>query len=170
MLTLNWAAVGILGATVMPHSLFIGSALATQDRVAMMKPVVLPGADDQHATRSMGPLRKFLTHFRPVHSDKDEYSSHVDRPNNSHAFVKAHLRHSVVDIVFNLLGIAVIINSLYVPSYLVTFEAHSWGHRRRILMLASAVFHHPGVEASSADIYDAHALIRDIVGRGEWFR
>ena len=28
------AAIGIIGATVMPHSLFLGSALATQDRVA----------------------------------------------------------------------------------------------------------------------------------------
>ncbi|EEB88195.1 hypothetical protein MPER_14104, partial [Moniliophthora perniciosa FA553] len=26
-------SVGILGATVMPHSLFLGSALATQDRI-----------------------------------------------------------------------------------------------------------------------------------------
>jgi len=41
------------------------------------------------------------------------------------------------------------------------------GARHRILMLASAVFHQPGVEVESADIYDAHALIRDIVGRGE---
>jgi hypothetical protein len=34
-------------------------------------------------------------------------------------------------------------------------------------MLASAVFHQPGVEANSADIFDAHALLRDLVGRGE---
>ena len=34
-------AVGILGATIMPHSLYLGSALATQDR-ASVKPVVLP--------------------------------------------------------------------------------------------------------------------------------
>ena len=36
VLTLNAliAAIGIIGATVMPHSLFLGSALATQDRVA----------------------------------------------------------------------------------------------------------------------------------------
>lgn len=167
MLTLNVTAVGILGATIMPHGLFIGSALATQDRVAM-KPVVLPGADDQRATRPMGHLRKLSNLFRPVHSDRDEYSSHVDKPNNSHAFVKAHLRHSVVDIVLNLVGIAVIINSLYVPSYLVIFfKGCSWSACHRILMLASAVFHQPGVVAESADIYDAHALLRDIVGRGE---
>ncbi|KIY53634.1 putative transporter of the NRAMP family [Fistulina hepatica ATCC 64428] len=30
-----YISVGILGATVMPHSLFLGSALATQDRLAM---------------------------------------------------------------------------------------------------------------------------------------
>ena len=122
---LNFAAVGIIGATIMPHGLFIGSALATQDRVAM-KPVILPGADDQLATRPIGLLRKFLNLFKPVHSDMVEYSSHVDRPNNSYAFVKAHLRQSVADIVINLLGIAVVINSLYVPSYLVTFKGRSW--------------------------------------------
>ena len=31
-------AVGIIGATVMPHSLFLGSALATQDRISFRAP------------------------------------------------------------------------------------------------------------------------------------
>jgi len=144
---LNLTAVGIIGATVMPHGLFLGSALATQDR-ASVKPVDLPSMPDQRATRSKGLLGRFLDLFRPTHTDaQDEYASHADRPNNSLSFVKAHLHHSVVDIIVNLLGIAVVINSL-------------------ILILASAVFHQPGVETDSADIEDAHAIIRDIVGRG----
>src|SRR5712691_3024137 len=44
-------AVGIIGATVMPHGLFLGSALATQDR-ASVKPIDLPSMPDQRATRS----------------------------------------------------------------------------------------------------------------------
>ena len=109
MLMLVFTAVGIIGATVMPHGLFVGCALATQDR-ASVKPVVLPNIPNR---RSKGLLERFVNLFRPVQIDaQDEFASHADRPNNSLSFVKAHLRHSVVDIVVNLLGIAVVINSL----------------------------------------------------------
>ena len=37
----------------------------------------------------------------------------------------------------------------------------------RILILSSAVFHQPGVETTDADLYDAHDLLRDKIGRGE---
>lgn len=112
MLMLAFTAVGIIGATVMPHGLFLGSALATQDR-ASVKPVDLPSMPGQRATRSRALLARFLDIFRPTHIDsQDEYASHADRPNNALTFVKAHLHHSIVDIVVNLLGIAVVINSL----------------------------------------------------------
>ena len=104
--------MGIIGATVMPHGLFLGSALATQDR-ASVKPVDLPSTPDQRATRSKGLLGGFLNLFRPTHTDaQGEYASHADRLNNPLSFVKAHLHHSIVDIVVNLLGLATIINSL----------------------------------------------------------
>ncbi|KAH9973228.1 natural resistance-associated macrophage protein-domain-containing protein [Lactifluus volemus] len=141
-----YASVGILGATVMPHSLFLGSALATQDR-ASVKPVALPSPSSTLATTQKG-LKTLSRLFRPIHVDtSEEFARHVDRPNNSLAFVKAHLNHGIVDLVVNLLGLAVIINSL-------------------ILILASAVFNQPGVQVTTADINDAHSIIRDIVGRG----
>jgi len=131
----------------MPHGLFVGCALATQDR-ASVKPVVLPSTPGHRATRLKGLLERFLNIFRPVQIDtQDEFASHADRPNNSLSFVNAHLRHAVVDIVVNLLGIAVVINSL-------------------ILILSSAVFHQPGVETTNADLYAAHDLLRDKIGRG----
>ncbi len=113
MPSLNFIAVGILGATVMPHSLFLGSALATQDR-ALVNPVVLPSMSDQRATRPKVPFGGISNLFRLVHTDttSDEFASHVDRPNNSPSFIKAHLHHSIVDIIVNLLGLAVVINSL----------------------------------------------------------
>jgi len=37
----------------------------------------------------------------------------------------------------------------------------------RILILSSAVFHQPGVDTTSADLYDAHDILRDMIGRGE---
>ncbi|KAF8481695.1 natural resistance-associated macrophage protein [Russula ochroleuca] len=142
-----YTSVGILGATVMPHSLFLGSALATQDR-ALVKPTALPSMSNIRATESKGLLRKLSDLFRPARVEtSDESTSHADRPNNSLSFVKAHLYHAIVDLVVNLLGLAVIINSL-------------------ILILASAVFHHPGVQTDSADISDAYSILSDIVGRG----
>ncbi|KAI9511855.1 natural resistance-associated macrophage protein [Russula earlei] len=144
-----YTSVGILGATVMPHTLFLGSALATQDR-ASVNPVPLPGTSDIRTTDRKGLLGKLLKLFRPVHVDtdtSDEVTSHANRPNNSLLFVKAHLHHAVMDIVVSLLFLAVTINAL-------------------ILIVASAVFSQAGVEGESADIYDAHSLLRDIVGMG----
>ena len=95
----------------MPHALFLGSALATQDR-ASVKPVPLPTTPNIRATESKRFLRKFLDLFRPVRTDAGEFTSHADRPNNSLSFIKAHLHHAIVDVVVNLLGLAVVINSL----------------------------------------------------------
>jgi pullulanase/glycogen debranching enzyme len=64
------------------------------------------------ATESKRFLGKILDLFRPVRLDTDEFSSHADKPNNSLSFIKAHLHHAIVDVVVNLLGLAVIINSL----------------------------------------------------------
>ncbi len=89
-----------------------GSALATQDR-ALVNPVVLPSMSDQRATRPKGLFGRIFNLFRLVHTDtSDEFASHADRPNNSPSFIKAHLHHSIVDIIVNLLGLAVVINSL----------------------------------------------------------
>ncbi|KAH9953383.1 natural resistance-associated macrophage protein-domain-containing protein [Russula dissimulans] len=141
-----YTSVGIVGATVMPHSLFLGSALATQDRVSVNL-VTLPEMSNTRTTGPKGFLRKLSTLFRPVHVDADEFASHADRPNNSLSFVKAHLRHSVIDIVISLLFLAVTINAL-------------------ILIVASAVFNQAGVQAATADIYDVYSLLHNIVGRG----
>ncbi|KAH9170589.1 natural resistance-associated macrophage protein [Lactarius sanguifluus] len=109
-----YTSVGILGATIMPHSIYLGSALATQDRVSM-KPVVLPTPSRIRDTGHWynGLVGKFSALLRPTHGDNsDEFASHADRPNNSLPFIKAHLYHGIIDLVVNLLGIAVVINSL----------------------------------------------------------
>jgi metal iron transporter len=96
----------------MPHSLFLGSALATQDR-ALVKPVALPSTSNIRATESKGLFGRLSDLFRARRVETpEEFTSHADRPNNSLSFVKAHLYHAIVDIVVNLLGLAVIINSL----------------------------------------------------------
>lgn len=95
----------------MPHALFLGSALATQDR-ASVKPAPLPSVHNVRATESKRFLVKFLDLFRPMRIETDEFASHADRPNNPLSFIKAHLHHAIVDVVVNLLGLAVVINSL----------------------------------------------------------
>ena len=108
----------------MPHSLFIGSALATQDRLS---PV--PLKDDGASTSSLGSLpdaqRRHGRILNRVKSSvskafrvkaldghKERPQRHEDRENNSYWFVRSHINHGVVDIVLSLLGIAVVINSM----------------------------------------------------------
>ncbi|KAF9564934.1 natural resistance-associated macrophage protein [Agrocybe pediades] len=85
-----YTSVGILGATVMPHSLFLGSALATQDRISY---------HDKQETRAD------LTTIEAV-------TRHSEHQNNPFEFVRAHIYHGTFDVVGSLLGFAVMINSL----------------------------------------------------------
>ncbi|KAK0192479.1 putative transporter of the NRAMP family [Armillaria mellea] len=79
-----YTSVGILGATVMPHSLFLGSALATQDRVARIR-----------SAFRLAPICPPQT-----------------LSNNTLSFIKLHLYHGIADVVLSLLCFAVVINSL----------------------------------------------------------
>ncbi|KAJ7713437.1 NRAMP family [Mycena metata] len=143
-------AVGILGATVMPHALFLGSALATQDRetpppVVKLKPL--------QATESQGTTwrrikKSVASLFRaPLPSSGlTRAEHHADRGNNSLDFIRAHLSHAIVDIVGSLLSFAVLINSL-------------------ILILAGTVFFYgKHYVSSTASLFDAYDLIHNIFG------
>jgi len=108
----------------MPHSLFIGSALATQDRVSSA-----PLKDDDASTSNLGSLpearrgpRDILNRIKSSLSEafrvgalddhKNRPQRHEDRENNPYWFVKSHVYHGIVDIILSLLGIAVVINSM----------------------------------------------------------
>ncbi|KZP29358.1 natural resistance-associated macrophage protein [Athelia psychrophila] len=157
-----YTSVGILGATVMPHSLFLGSALAAQDRLAA-SPSKVPSSDGPLSTApSRVPLpRRIATFFRSLfkvtftgQSFKDDYEpepkTHAERENNALGFVRAHLWHGIVDMTLSLLGFAVIINAL-------------------ILVLAAAVFYYGAgadtTKTGPASLFDAHTLIRELVGK-----
>ena len=117
-------AIGIIGATVMPHSLFVGSALATQDRLSPA-----PLKDDDPSTSTLGSLpdaqrrpkgiinrvkssMSKTFQVRALDDHKDRPQRHDDRENNSCRFVRSHIYHGVVDIILSLLGVAVVINSM----------------------------------------------------------
>ncbi|KAJ3524698.1 hypothetical protein NMY22_g10885 [Coprinellus aureogranulatus] len=160
-----YTSVGILGATVMPHSLFIGSALATQDRIQFRPPRKEEYFDGESSTDEVcAPTAKpsrwqiiwhsvkrnvRLAFKRPPPSFYHKATRHSERENNPYAFVTAHLYHGMADVVASLLGFAVLINSL-------------------ILMLASAVFFYGDSwngNGDPASLFDAYDLIRDIVGK-----
>ncbi|KAG1886046.1 smf Mn2+ and Fe2+ transporter [Suillus subluteus] len=162
-----YTSVGILGATVMPHSLFLGSHLATQDRLSKkpLAPVsslsskvreqVLTGtASRREHVQYLGSAiwRKLRSLFVVPRAELDVLNarpkSYEHRENHSLEFVQSHLYHGMVDMVSSLLSLAVIINAL-------------------ILILASAVFYYGsgayGSE-SPASLYDAHTLIQNTIG------
>jgi metal iron transporter len=66
--------------------------------------------------------------------------------------------------VLSLLGFAVLINSLCV-SNISCSETNAHVVCTRILIVAAAVFYNGTATAVPASLFDAHDLIRDIVGR-----
>ncbi|KAF8078297.1 natural resistance-associated macrophage protein-domain-containing protein [Lyophyllum atratum] len=157
-----YSAVGILGATVMPHALFLGSSLATQDRVSLALPEApsLPGPTVPRTLQSrvraiFAPLFR-VTRAERVAASKDYRTRYGERENNSLTFIRQHLAHGIVDVITSLLGLAVPINSA-------------------ILILAATVFFsRPEVEAEEssrgpAGLFEAHDLITAKVGTGAAF-
>ncbi|KAI9060480.1 natural resistance-associated macrophage protein [Trametes sanguinea] len=169
-----YTSIGIIGATVMPHSLFLGSALATQDRVsqtpARVKDTALTTLDStlssssevtisgipSGTSRKRGPrsLMEYVKacvkrHFRviPVTDIAHMPASHAEHENRPYSFVRKHLYHGIVDMVISLLGLAVVINSM-------------------ILILSSAVFYNGDTGSEDpASLFDAFDLLKDIVGK-----
>ncbi|EIN14329.1 natural resistance-associated macrophage protein [Punctularia strigosozonata HHB-11173 SS5] len=150
-----YTSVGVLGATVMPHSLFLGSALATQDRACISPPAEL-AIEDLPIHRAVPRTRTLKTladtcssafHMGAIDSS-DKPKCHAEHKNNSYEFVRAHLYHGIVNVVISLVGLAVCINSL-------------------ILVLSSAVFFYGGMSrsADAASLFDAHSVIRDVIGK-----
>lgn len=129
--SLHIIAVGIVGATVMPHSIFLGSALATQDRTGYTDKLTRIDTTDSDATMAPSTFRfafprpSDLVHrlksgirktFRiiPIEEFPTDPKTHAERENRDYGFVRAHIYHGMIDIAVSLLGIAVVINALYV--------------------------------------------------------
>ncbi|KAL5495624.1 SMF1_2 [Sanghuangporus weigelae] len=154
-----YAAVGIIGATVMPHGLFLGSRLATQDRLSFGKAdsSSLPTPSSAQRSTKLFSFKKTLKDLFSVRrvrrrgdaDQPDTWTPYGERKNNTIEFVQAHYKHGLWDLVLSLLGFAVLINSA-------------------ILILASAVFFFgPGkaADGTPAGLFDAFRLIQDYIGR-----
>jgi len=155
-----YVAVGILGATVMPHALFLGSMMATQDRVseAPQQPLKdLPPPNQTMKSRIRRKMAKLFSIDRAERetSTKDYRSKYGERENNSLTFIREHLTHGIIDIVSSLIAIAVPINSA-------------------ILILAAAVFYkgsddRDGDNDVPAGLFEAHDLIKARIGSAAAF-
>ena len=115
----------------MPHSLFLGSALATQDRLSKTplkggnpsSSSLEPVSEERRLTGILNRIKSSLNEafrVKAVDGHKNRPQRHEDRENNSYLFVKSHVYHGVVDIILSLLGVAVVINSMRVTT--MTFK------------------------------------------------
>ncbi|KAG1885604.1 natural resistance-associated macrophage protein-domain-containing protein [Suillus subluteus] len=143
-----YTAIGIIGATVMPHGLFLGSNLATQDRVSQSSQP-LPTPADVRRPSFFQRLERFwrsIIYFSRSERDneKDYTSRHGFRQNNSIEFIRAHLGYGTVDLVLSLFGLAVPINSA-------------------ILVLAAAMFY-ASDSNDSIGLVTMHTLIIQSLG------
>ena len=107
--------MGILGATVMPHALFLGSYLATQDRISP-EPVLPDLAVSSGPSNLRGRLGAWLRSLFAISraeriAASRTYRDKYGRENNELDFIRAHLSHGLVDVIASLLAVAVPINS-----------------------------------------------------------
>ena len=129
----------------MPHSLFLGSALATQDRISFRAPtrntVNKKETDNflqNQPSEKVSHLRHLYEKFKknilgaflkpPANLYSTAATRYGERQNNSFEFVRAHIYYGMFDIVGSLLGFALMINSLYVNSSFLFFLIHSFDH------------------------------------------
>lgn len=103
----------------MPHALYLGSYLSTQDRISTGTPTLPPpnSSDQQIAHPPRKSLKEivgslfYMTSSGRISSEIDYRTPYGERDNNPLSFIRAHLAHGIADIVLSLLGFAVAINS-----------------------------------------------------------
>ncbi|KEI37505.1 uncharacterized protein L969DRAFT_573969 [Mixia osmundae IAM 14324] len=170
-----YISVAIIGAVVMPHSIVLGSKLATIDRgstegdktkleatdglqsepvqsgrhlpaLHMPNPRTIPQGLTLPSARSAGKTSRFGFLERTTEPRADRAPT-IE-------FVRSHLPHVATDIALSLIAFALVINSL-------------------ILIVAGAAFYHPLAGQTSdaiqgvqdGNLFSAYGLIRDTIGK-----
>ncbi|KZT61260.1 natural resistance-associated macrophage protein [Calocera cornea HHB12733] len=162
-----YISIGILGATVMPHAIFLGSALATQARspgydramgpalpaqgvpglsLSSTDPTTLGEPEEPSPKRSLPlPLPSLPARLKSLLLWDSQPPPPRQTGNNGSRFVSAHMGHAVADIVCSLLLLALVINSA-------------------ILILGGTAYYYQTGPTASADIFSAHALLSAKLG------
>lgn len=134
-----YTAIGIIGATVMPHALFLGSQLGAIDRLE----------EPPKKSKKTSGWRARLGRIVGQRTD-DAPPLDLTPSRAGIASIRIHLAHATFDIICSLVGFAFTINSA-------------------ILIVAAAVFYYTSdasitAEAQDADLFAAHALIGRTIG------
>ncbi|OAV99481.1 hypothetical protein PTTG_06667 [Puccinia triticina 1-1 BBBD Race 1] len=155
-----YLAVSIVGATVMPHSIFLGSKVAISDR---LKPSPIEDKETQlgrspvpSASRDLSPIQTSseLPPIQIAHAAglRLQQTSPVNDYVSSVEHCKAHVAHASFDIAISLFTLALPINAA-------------------ILIVAAAAFYYTGSDGPSqvADLASAHQLLTSRVGVGSGY-
>ncbi|CAH7669695.1 natural resistance-associated macrophage protein-domain-containing protein [Phakopsora pachyrhizi] len=145
-----YLAVSMIGATVMPHALFLGSKVAIVDRwVPDFRPkVVQPG--ERFDSSLIESLSKdpnvFASETHPSGDSIEETDSKVDESVGDLEHTKRHIVHSSVDIAISLLFVALPINAAIV------------------IVAGTAFYFKNNGEKPVADLYAAQKLLSETIG------
>lgn len=152
--------VSILGATVMPHALFLGSHVGTINRLSEYdgepkQSLTLTQGQGQESEGEADPRERGSATVGP--SESTSPIPNLDEAEAAHVVplslpvIRLHLRHASADIILSLLGFAMCINAL-------------------ILIVAAAAFYRPGDGGGEVgevgDLFDAYELLRVYLGPG----
>ncbi|KAG0140627.1 hypothetical protein CROQUDRAFT_664933 [Cronartium quercuum f. sp. fusiforme G11] len=130
-----YQAIGIIGATVMPHALLLGSKIAIVDR---------SGRDEEGEAVDNKPVEELMVAegsvLRSPPSQKRVWGTQ-----HSLSSISRHLSHASYDLIMSLLTLALPVNAA-------------------ILILASAAFSSEGQTVVVADLFSAHTLLKARLG------
>jgi len=152
-----YLAVSIVGATVMPHSVFLGSKVAISDRLKSLpiedKETQLGQSPVPSVSQNLSPIQHSgrLANIQIANSDGRQ-TSPVNIYVTSVEHCQAHLAHASVDVAISLFTLALPINAA-------------------ILIVAAAAFYYAGSDGPSqvADLASAHELLSRRVGVGSGY-
>ncbi|KZT73251.1 Nramp-domain-containing protein [Daedalea quercina L-15889] len=159
--------IGLLGATIMPHSLFLGSALAARQRepeeeealgekpeawtsnlsLAEKSRSIMSNIKAGFSTDSLIRSAKRAFHMGRVPDEERRLpKTHSEHENHSLGFVRRHFSYGHRNTMISLLGLVLVINSL-------------------IIILAGTVFFNGGSGSGPATLFDAYDLLANSLGK-----
>lgn len=158
-----YQAIGIIGATVMPHALFLGSKVAILDRVtwnddwetrsddkSRQEDVCEPENQENLDTPDLHAINRLPAVLAPCQSVKRREWNQIDQRmvDNPIDYIRSHLGHASFDIGISLFTLALPVNAA-------------------ILVVAAAAFFYTEKEhIVVADLFSAHELLATRIGKG----
>lgn len=144
-----YVSISILGATIMPHSLVLGSHFATVDRLETYDELVEADAHEDGGKNGWSQIWSNMVAKNVLIPQSTDDDALEPRGPSSLRRLQLHLSHASWDIAICLVLFAITINSA-------------------ILIVASAAFYYGhnehGDRTVVADLFQAFALLRDTIG------